>query len=305
MNIFPGLGSLTLVLSPHIAVAVGQKVRTIFGDGTVTHLDSKGRYKVKLPFGTSFLEPTAILHSIPSKDAPYIRRDGHMVRDTDTATKTEGPYLIKSSQVLFATRRIYLFLRLHLQLCNMLSELRSLCDGSNALDPATLYTVPPREEEKPESTEPLDYTGMLSLLKLVVAKKSDLKTFETFGRKISKDNVHVIGALPKLVEKCAEALFSLAKEDALFHLFDYCQYRELNPAIVREHCFSMAPDADFRVQFDGKTTAFSYMPKGTPLPSGPLQGELMAQSTNGKQDDAMDIDDSDGGEPFSKRIKTS
>mmetsp|Transcript_29093 Transcript_29093/g.79860 ORF Transcript_29093/g.79860 Transcript_29093/m.79860 type:complete len:698 (+) Transcript_29093:1680-3773(+) len=290
-----------------VKFGVGQKVKTIYGDGTITlFVESKNRYRVRLPFGTAFLGPTAILHAIPSKEAPFIRRDGNMVRDTDDATKTEGPYLGPSHQVLFATRRIYLFLRLHLQLCNILEDLKSVCDGSVAIDPATLYVVPPGEDRKRERSDRLDFSGMIFVLKKVIARKCDQKTFETLARKISKEHAHVIASLPKLVDRCSEALFSVAKEDALFYLYDYCQYREVNPAIVRDHCFSMAPDADYRVQYNGHSTSFSFLPKGTQLSleSGGKQDHVITDYNskfNGNQAEHMDVD-SDG-EPASKRLK--
>jgi len=287
-----------------VKFAVGQKVKTIYGDGTITlFVESKGRYRVKLPYGTAFLAPAAILHSIPSKDTPFIRRDGTMVRDTEESTKTEGPYLGSNYQVMFSTRRIYLFLRLHLQLCNMLAELRDVCDGSVAVDPATTYVVPPGEERRRDLSERLDFSGMIAALKSVIMKKCDLKAFETLARKISKDHVHVIASLPKLVEKCSDALFSVAKEDALFYLYDYCQYTEVNPAIARDHCFSMAPGADFRVQFDGKSTSFSHLPKGIPLNFDGMAGS----NSNSNKPEAVEVEpngnDESNGEPASKRMK--
>lgn len=286
-----------------VKFAVGQKVKTIFGDGTIVlFLEAEGRYRVKMSYGTAFLGPTAILHSIPSKSMPFIRRDGMMVLDTDAATTSEGPCLAPDCQVLFATRSIYLFLRLHLQLCNTLAELRSICDGSVAQDPATVYVVPPGEEQTRHSLERLDFTGMMAALKEVITKQRDPKGFETFARKISKEHVHVIASLPKLVEKCADALFSVAKEDVLFYLYDHCQYREVNPSILREHCFSVAREAEIRVQFNGKSTSFSYLPRGVTL-------KLSAQEvafTNGSKAVAMDIDMQNHavGERATKRVKT-
>ena len=269
-----------------------------------------GRYRVKLSYGTANMGPAAILHSIPSKDTPYIRRDGKMERDTNSTTKTQGPYLPASCQLLFATRRIYLFLRLHLQLCSMLADLRSVLNISETVDPASTYVVGPGETRKIDKSVRLDYAGMIGALKKVITKKCDHKTFEAFGRKISKEHVHAISALPKLVERCAEALVSLAKEDAFLHLYDYCQYKELNPAIVRDHCFSMAPDADFRVQRDGEYTSFSYLPRGATLPTAPNQEDngVGRTPTNGEKHEAMELDedpveDYHDDEPPNKRVK--
>ena len=283
-------------------------MKTVYGEGTVTLFES-GRYRVKLAYGTAFLGPSAILHSIPSKEVPYIRRDGKMERDTNHATKGEGPYLPPSCQILFATRRIYLFLRLHLQLCSLLSDVRSACNSTDSVDPSSKYVVAPGEAPKADSSR-LDYSGMLAALKSVIAKKYDHKTYETFGRKISREHVHVISALPRLVERCAEAMISLAKEDALLFLYDYCQYKELNPSIVRDHCFSMAPDADFRVQRNSESTSFSFLPRGTTMPGSPPKddhvvynpvqnGDVKRTSEMDEEDPFEDYDD----EPANKRMK--
>ncbi|KAL7565064.1 hypothetical protein ACA910_005076 [Epithemia clementina (nom. ined.)] len=289
-----------------VKFAFGQKVRTSYGEGSVTMFEG-GRYRVKLNYGTAFLAPSAILHSIPSKDAPFIRRDGKMERDTNNTAKSEGPYLPPSCQILFATRRIYLFLRLHLQLCYMLSDLRHACNNSGAVDPASKYVVAPGETQKVDHSVRLDYAGMIAGLKNVIAKKCDHKSFETFGRKISREHVHMISSLPRLVDRCADALISLAKEDAVLHLFDFCQYRELNPAIVRDHCFSMAPDADFRVQRNGKYTSFSYLPRGVPMPTSPRKEEKVNTSSNGEKRECMELDEDPieeyDDEPASKRLK--
>lgn len=287
---------------------MGQKVRTAFGDGTISVFEG-GRYRVKLSYGTAFLGPSAILHSIPSKDSPYIRRDGKMERDTHNTAKTEGPYLPRPVQILFATRRIYLFLRLHLQLCAMLSDLQRACSNCKSVDPATTYVVGPGETQKIDHSVRLDYSGMLAALKNVIAKKCDHKTFETLGRKILREHVHVISALPKLVDRCAEALISLAKEDAVLHLYDYCQYRELNPSIVRDHCFSMAPDADFRIQYDGKSTSFSFLPRGVALSTVPrktenvtFNGSMKGDKRESRESDEDPIEEYEE-EHVSKRLK--
>ena len=253
-------------------VVPGQRVVTIYGEGVVTaFIDNTVGYRVRLPFGIATISPSAILYHVPNKEAPYIRRDGVMVRDTDIVSNGRNfPVLDEKYQLLFATERIYLFLRYYSLFCQILAGLKEHCDTFPVSSvPSDNYYDPKQKNTGGPAKDRLDFGGLISSFKKCVSKRTAVKDFENFGRLVAKEKVALIASLPKLLERCAESLVSVAKEDALLHIYDYCQYRGVSPSIVRDQCFTMAPDAFFRVQFDQETLRFSYLPKSEEFPTAP------------------------------------
>lgn len=284
-------------------VAPGQRVRTIYGDGVITSFtEAKHEYRVKLAFGIGYLKPSAVLHPLAVKETPYVRRDGSMVREYDApmVVGAHGHKLGAKYQLLYGTERVYLFMRLYTLLTNLLANVRDHCDTfSTREDPADHYHNPAHKEGKRRRSERLDYSGIVSMLKKLLADECDTKEFESLGLKVSKEKVYVIAALPKLVDRCVESLVSVAKEDVLLHLYDYCQYREVDPSVLRKQCFAMAPDADFRIQFDGESLSFSYLPKSMEFPTAPHheEDEVMEddEPVNGRRSREQTEEDVGGG----------
>ena len=278
------------------SVAPGQRVVTIYGEGVVNaYVDAKQGYRVKLAFGTATINPSAILYHIPNKDAPYIRRDGVMIRDHDRAAKSSnGLVLDEKHQLLFATERIYIFLRYYSLLCQILTYIKDHCDTFPVVSvPSSSYHDPKQKNVGGPPKESLDYSGILASLKKLVSKRMTYKDFESFGRLVSKEEVAVIACLPTLVERCAESLVSVTKEDALLHIYDYCQYRGCSPSVVREQCVTMAPDAFFRVQYDGEILRFSYLPKSASFPTAPRpeDNEIDEYTESERAEESMEDDD--------------
>jgi len=250
---------------------------TVFGEGTilsyvqyVSSTRTTARYRVKLPFGVGVLSPSAVLHPVQSEDVPFVRRDGAMVKDNATIESRpspDAPKIDEKYQLLFGNENIYLFLRLYTLLCSLLSDLKEHCETFPAPeDPARSYHNPAQTHPKVTS-ERLDYAGVVSALLKVLRKEADVKEYEALGRKVSKEKVYQMAALPKLAERCAETLVKIAQEDVLLYLYDYCQFRHVDPVAVRIHCFSMEPDAFYRIQYDAKSGSmcFSYLPKNEEL----------------------------------------
>jgi hypothetical protein len=255
--------------------------------------EAKHEYRVKLSFGIGHLRPSALLHPLAVKETPYVRRDGTMVREYDSPVAAgggSGTKLGAQYQLLYGTERVYLFMRLYTLLTNLLANVRDHCESfATREDPADHYHNPANKEggKRRRKVERLDYSGMLSMLKKLLADECDTKEFESLALKVSKEKVHVMAALPKLVDRCVESLISVAKEDVLLHLYDYCQYREVDPALVRKQCFAMAPDADFRIQFDcsESTLSFSHLPKSMEFPTAPHHDEIDEIMEDNNNDD--------------------
>lgn len=295
--------SLTLFFV--LAVAPGQRVVTIFGAGTITSFlkqddTTAAKYRVKLPFGIAFLSPSAVLYGIPSKENQFIRRDGVMVRDEPNLGKDNSAALLDEKyQLLFGTEAIYLLLRSLTFLSSVLTNTREYCESCpRPEDPALSYCNSfQKDGEEPKPVARLDFSSVLSALGKVVSKKMDAKDLEVLGRKVSKKKVHQISAMPKLIERCADALVKTAAEDALLTLYDYCQHRKVNPVVVQTHCFAVAADAAYRVQYDGSTgeMCFSHVPKGVTLlmtPTDDIKSEEEVPSENGGAT-SMDVDEED------------
>ena len=222
--------------------APGQMVRTAFGDGSIlSYMEgnpSMGcRYRVKLPFGVASVRPSGIMHSLPQPDGGMmVRRNGVMVKDENPDGAGEGLFaekLNKKFELMFATESVYIFMRLYCLLVSLLSDTREyIKEVGPSADPADSYFIPkPIQDEKNErrkAPQPTaDFTGVVSMLGKVVARDVDAKEFETYCRRVCKTKVHNMIALPKLVDKCTDALLNVVKEDALLPLFDYCLHREM------------------------------------------------------------------------------
>ena len=291
----------------------------MFGEGTIGSVvkeDNNGgiKYRVKLSFGTAYVGPTAILYAIPSTDAPFVRRDGIMARDESVFDTNMGsPQLDEKHQLLFGTESIYLFLRLYSFLCSVLTDTREHCATfPPSRDPALSYFTLNRDR----ADTPVDFSSTICALKLVLSKRMDPKRFEALGRRLSKEKVHQLAALPKLVERCASYLIKVAKEDALLHLYDFCNHRAADPVVVREHCFTVAPDVNYRIQYQNSTGElyFSHLPKGETLLTAPSDDiksfsdeEAGENPLPMEEDDDYDhieeYDDTNGGLPALKRQK--
>jgi hypothetical protein len=246
-----------------------------------------------------------------------------MVRD-DGAVDLEcyNAALDRRYQLLCGTESIYLFVRLYTLLCSVLSETRNYCDTLPPQeDPSKSYFVPNRElhskGEKDATKQPTYYDVLVALNK-VLAKEMSIEEYEARGRRAAKERVSQIAALPRLVERCASTLIKVAQEDALLHLYDFCQYTEVDPVSVRSHCLAVVPDAFYRIQYDyaGGSIKFCYIAENEALLTSPRREEEEDEieeddNTNmdTRADDLMeedpieDFSDGNGGEPASKRFR--
>lgn len=210
------------------------------------------RYRVKLPFGVASVRPSAIMHSVVQPDgATMVRRDGLMVKDDSHAGTGEGLFaekLNKRFQLMFATENVYLFMRLYCLLVSLLTGTRQylkICPPST--DPSESYFIPAYIKEVMSNSpkSPANFSGVISMLEKVVARKVEAKEFETYCRRLSKEKAHQMAVLPKLIDKCTDALLHVAKEEVLLHLSDYCLQREM----VRTVCSTYIVASMCHVQF--------------------------------------------------------
>lgn len=292
-------------------------MNTIFGEGSILSFlpasaSAAPRYRVKTSFGIGLLCPSAVLHAIPTKDTPYVRRDGIMVRDESSLNDEDSldtDKLDKKFKLLFGTESIYLFLRLYNLLCLLLSD--SLMDCQTAKDPATLYHNPQRKGSENGSSQRLDVAGVCRAVKKVLRKEMTFRDYVSFCRKVCREKVHQFAVLPKLIEKCSNYLIKVAKEDALLQVYDYCQFSEVDPVAVRSQCLAVVPEAIYRIQYDteAKSLFYGYLPQTEPLLSNP-RGDETEEDVHGdvvedpmEEDDPIEPFEEDAGPPVAKRVR--
>ena len=257
--------------------------------------DHGPKYRVKLQFGIAYLSPSAILFAIPLNEQPYVRRDGVMVRDDTFLDRGSSGTSTLNAQykLLFGTDNVYSFLRLYTLVCSLLTSTRQHQECLD--DPPTLYSNQVRKSSEAESQpSPVDYGTVLSALKEVLAKKMDARDYETLGRRLTKTHTHEYAVLPKLIERCADALVSTAKEDCLLQLYDYCKYSQADPVVVRTRCYAVASEAMYRIQYDTKAGAiyFNHLPKGVDLLTTRLHDDDAIEEFDDQDaDDAMEEDE--------------
>jgi hypothetical protein len=282
-------------------VACGQVVVTIFGEGTIAAFKGASRnlgptYRVKLPFGLAFLSPSAILFARPSKSNPHVRSDGLMVRD-DSIMEIDngGARLAQRHQVIFGTETTYVFLRLYTLLCAVLREAwEHHRSPGQELDPQLKYALPPNA--KPHAASNISFSTMLTMTKKVLSKQAHATELESIGRRICRDNVHLIACLPKLVDRCADALLKVSEEDTLLHLYDFCQHRSPDVAALRAQCLTAVPDATYRIQYDAMSSSlrFGHQEIGPFPTTPPAEEDFVDEDTNvDTGDDMMEDEDAE------------
>lgn len=233
--------------------AIGQHVRTSFGDGViVANLGRDGsagpRYRVKFPFGVGFVRSHAIMHGIENPDGVrFVRRDGVMEKDTSSATAEEregGVRLDDKFKLLFGSECIYLFIRLYTSLVSLLDEIESyIHENPTMIDPTMEYYDPMKSQEEKKVTK-LDFPAVNTKLKNVIAGTLSPKDYEAFCRRVSPDIVYKMAALPKLVERGANMLKKAAEEDLLLQLFDFCQFTGAVSITVSMTCSMLSTATD-------------------------------------------------------------
>lgn len=306
-----------------VQYANGQRVKTAFGEGTILaylegDFNAGPRYRVKFPFGIGFVSPYAILHGVQNSDgAKYVRRDGKMEKDIDYSDKTEETATIrldKKFKLLFGTDSIYLFLRLYSFLVSSLDEIDSFVRSNPSMqDPSSAYYNPMKSSEEKKETK-LDFPAVMMNLQKVITKKLSVKDFESFCRRVSPEIVHKMAALPKLIEKCADMMVEVAKEDLLPQLYDFCQFSGADPIQLRSACLALSKDAAFRIQYNSTNGRlyFSHLPEGEELLTVPNgdddddddddevmeDGEVVSDD-----DDVMDVEDEEEDLRQIKRMK--
>lgn len=284
-----------------VKYAPGQRVRTAFGDGPILSLiegnhSASFRYKVKLPYGVGFVRPSAVIHVLPSTSkAQYARTGGFMEFVEHREEPSEGPEkktIDKNYHLVFGTEKIYLFVRLYCLLVSLLCDARDnlVQEERNSVENGRNDSLVWSSRNVEEISNDLGkrkrlyrgYRGLVAALKDYINGDIDSKVFETCCRSLAADKVYLLAAIPRLVEKCAEALVKVAREDVLLALYDFSQLKHMDPLLLRSQCFSVTSDATYRIQYqpsDG-SIFFSYLSVDNDLLTAPKHGTMVANSSS-------------------------
>jgi hypothetical protein len=232
-------------------------VRTAFGDGCILAMVEAGptallRYKVQLPFGVGYIRPSSIANHLTS-DMECVRRGGFMdvINPSDESTDAARVKTLNSScQCVFGTEKLYIFMRLYCSLIALLEEVRK------HLNEKWLDAPYNTKNKRKTSTAKNFYNRMVSSLKDYINEDIEFKRFEIICREMTKEKayemtkekVYEMSALPRLIEKCADALVKVCREDTALSLYDLSHLKKKDPVAQRKQSLNIA-DAYYRIQY--------------------------------------------------------
>jgi hypothetical protein len=212
-------------------------------------------------------------------------------------------------KMMFATERVYTFMRIYCFLAFVLSNTQSFLladvrDGKKEESQAANGIGSAFEKEKvvaegETSKATHDYPGLVACLKKLISGEINIQAFESFCRKTAKDKVYQLVALPRLIDRCAEALVKVAKEDKVLSLFDLAQLKIMDPERLRVLSYSETTDASYRIQFDPieEFHYFCYLAPGEQVllaPGDDSNDEM--EAVDEEEDDDATMDEEAGAE---------
>jgi len=250
-----------------------------------------------------------------------VRENGFMelVQNTDDAMSDETKKEIPSScQLVYGTEKFYIFMRLYCALLALFESAKKKMEtDNNAME----------VEDDAEGPQKNKFQGFISTIKDYINEEVQFKSYELRCRSFTDKTFYELSAIPRLIEKCADALVKVAREDKLLALFDFYRLKTMDPFTQRSQSLIVTEDASFRIQYvpsDGKIH-FCYLPLEKDMlmaprnSSGPgvlgVENQLSSNSfnvdddkktaDNGK-DEMNDADDGEieqSSEPQNKRAK--
>ena len=253
-----------------VRYAVGQKVVTSYGEGVIEKViegSTKAglRYQIKLPFvtdrGGAFIRPESIIHAVheAGKDK-FVRDGGKMKPLTSKGAPSSGVKLDARFTTLFANEIIYRFLRMYCMLVQILSNSKESIQAEK-VESADSMDIDRKDDErtKKKDTKTYDYPAYLSTAQRFLSSDMSEIDFERYCRKTTKTKVAQLTVIPKLVEKCVDALIRVSRDDVLLTLFDYASERD--PIKLRAYCTDVAENACYRIQYSSEDKAcfFAYV----------------------------------------------
>lgn len=185
----------------------GIRVQTPMGDGQIISVaepavnGKAAKYLVKFSFGVGYVFHGTITRLMAS---------GSDVMDT-SADGDATNLMAGDIQVLFGTEKMYLFMRLYIRLVKVLYEAMAIVHRKAA--------------SGGEAAKADLWSKVILSLKELLRGKISAKAFEAACRTDIVNDVYNFVAIPPLVEKCAEALVKMAREDQYENLYQCSQLK--------------------------------------------------------------------------------
>ena len=305
-------------------------MKTAFGDGRILAYNEvtstrSPHYIVQLPFGKAYVRPSSIVHH-NATEVFYARENGFMelVENSNDAMSDETKKEIPSScHLVYGTEKVYTFMRLYCALLALFDSAKS--NMETKIDAMEV-------DDDSNATKKNKFHSFVTTVKEYINEEIQFKTYESRCHSLSENKRYELSAIPRLIEKCADALVKMAREDKLLSLYDFYRLKTMDPFIQRSQSLIVAKDASFRIQYvpsDGKIH-FCYLPiekdmlksprnpggLGTPDVNHPsLQNSLNVndeaepaavdeqEKMNDTEDGEIGENNRNGEEPQSKRVK--
>jgi hypothetical protein len=235
-------------------------VKTAFGDGRILAYNEvtstrSPHYIVQLPFGKAYVRPSSIVHHNVT-EVFYARENGFMelVQNPDDSMNDDIKKEIPPScQLLFGTEKIYIFMRLY---CALLALFESAKINMEAEIDAM------EVDDDSDGSKKNKFQGFVATIKDYINEDIQFKSYELRCHSLSDTKCHELSAIPRLIEKCADALVKVAREDKLLALYDFYRLKTVDPFLQRSQSLVVAKDALFRIQYvpSDRKIHFCYLP---------------------------------------------
>ena len=298
-------------------------VVTAYGEGEIIAIiegtqHAGLRYKIVLPFGIGFIRPESILH-VARGSGCFVRSNNRM-QVVDLTMKGSGKVLDDRFSLMFANQHVYTFLRMYCLLIEILADFKKRLEENES----AMHSPWNRTLHRSGAEATSSYSSIVASLQKVLSNSMTALEFERICRNVSMNRVAQMAILPKLVDRCADILCKLGKDQTVFTLHDYTMSKVNDPVKLRSYCLSVSDSACYRVQFDRISgwMYFSYLEAEHDLLKVPtfdgeddefLEEEQEIEATEDDQDEQMgegeaedDGDESEDGEmelPDTKRPK--
>ena len=207
---------------------------------------------------------------------------------SDSSTTPKEKTLSSTCQCMFGTEKLYLFMRLYCALVALLGKVKKHLN-EKWLD-VSYFT----KNKRMTSSAKNYYSRMTASLKDYLNEDIVFKKFELICREMTKERVYEMSALPRLVEKCADALVKVSREDIALTLYDFSRLNNRDPLKLRKHSLEVA-EAFYRIQYEPQVgyAHFCFIPKEKTLLTAPkistTTSPVLGSSSNQKLKVLLDV----------------
>ena len=189
-----------------------------------------------------------MLHVAPG--AGNFVRSNNRMQSVDLSLKGSGMSLDPKFSLLFGNSQAYTFFRLYCLLVEILDDSKRRLEAYD--QPIVQVESMSQGKFGPGNSKEArcDYVSVVVSLQKVLNGEMTALDFERRCRLALTEGVAQMAVLPKLVEKCADVLCKLAKDQTIFTLQDYAMTKESDPVKLRSYSLMVSEYSCYRIQYD-------------------------------------------------------